>query len=478
MSTVTIPDALRETIQQYHQEHLLDNWDQLDDDSRIKFLKTLSEIDYAEVARLIDVAVSDSTLSSALSIEDRISPLRQVVRLPRTDTEKKNRQLARKRGQNLLDNSKVGAILVAGGQGSRLGFPHPKGMYPIGPVTDRSLFQIFFEQLLSLSNRHNASIAYFIMTSDATHDETEKFLQEHNWFGYPPEDIYLFRQGKMPAVDDKNGKILLAKPGEIAMSPDGHGGMLQALKKSGLIDQMQTRGIEYLFYHQVDNPSVRICDPVMLGYHVQHDSEMSTKVVSKRTPEEKVGIVAELDEVQQIIEYSDLDKELAELRDKAGRLVYWAGNIAVHIFNRTLFEKLTQQGKTLPIHIAHKKVDHINENMESVSPEQPNAYKFEQFIFDAIPQAENPLVIEVDRASEFNPVKNATGEDSPETSRAALNKQANSWLQQAGYKTHPEATVEISPLIALSAEDLCDFDLQINQNDQEILIIPESEEDQ
>ncbi len=477
MNAVPIPDALRETIQKYQQEHLLENWGQLDDDSRQQLLRSLQEIDFPNVASLIDLAINKSAADNLSSIAERISPLQQVVRLPQTESDKQTLQQAKQQGQAILDAGKVGAILVAGGQGSRLGFPHPKGMYPIGPVTDRSLFQIFFEQLVSLSNRHNVSIPYFIMTSDATHEETEQFLQEHNWFGYPPEDVFLFRQGKLPAVDDENGKILLTNQSEIAMSPDGHGGLLQALKKAGLIEQMQQRGIEYLFYHQVDNPSVRLCDPVMLGFHVQHESEMSTKVVTKRIPQEKVGIVAELDGVQQIIEYSDLDEELAKQKDEAGRLVYWAGNIAVHIFNRTLLEKLTQAGQSLPIHIAHKKVDYLNEKQESASPEEPNAYKFEQFIFDAIPQAKNPLVIEVDRAEEFNPVKNATGEDSPETSRTALIEQAKSWLQQAGCETHPNAAIEISPLVALSAEDILKMNLQIKQGDNEILLIPELNED-
>jgi len=477
MSTVPIPDALRETIQKYQQEHLLENWDQLEHDSRQQLLHSVQEIDFPNVARLIDRAINNSAANNSLSITQRISPLQQVVRLPQNESEKEALQQAKQQGQAILDAGKVGAILVAGGQGSRLGFPHPKGMYPIGPVTDRSLFQIFFEQLVSLSNRHNVSIPYFIMTSDATHDETEQFFTEHNWFGYPSEDVFLFRQGKLPAVDSQTGKILLTNQSEIAMSPDGHGGLLQALKKAGLIEQMQQRGIEHLFYHQVDNPSVRLCDPVMLGFHHQHESEMSTKVVAKRTPIEKVGIVAELDGVQQIIEYSDLDEELASQRDEDGHLVYWAGNIAVHIFNRTLLEKLTQAGESLPIHIAHKKVDNLNEKQESVTPEEPNAYKFEQFIFDAIPKAKNPLVIEVDRAEEFNPVKNATGDDSPETSRTALIEQAKSWLQQAGCDTHPEAAIEISPLVALDAVEFAGLNLQIQPDETEILINPELNED-
>ncbi len=473
MKNVVVPDALLETLRKYQQEHLLEFRDRLDEAACQNLLRSLEQIDFPEVARLIGTVLKKPKSKNSSTTTGAITPLRQVVRLPETEDQQKALQQAKRQGQEILDAGKVGAILVAGGQGSRLGFPHPKGMYPIGPVTDRSLFQIFFEQLVSLSNRHNVAIPYFIMTSDATHEETEQFLREHNWFGYPEEDVLLFRQGKLPAIDAQTGKILLAGQGEICMSPDGHGGLLQALKKSGLLDQMRQRDIEYLFYHQVDNPSVRLCDPVMLGFHAQHESELSTKVVAKRSPEERVGIVAEVDGVQQIIEYSDLDPELAKQRDEQGRLLYWAGNIAVHVFNRTLLEKLTLDQEGLPVHIAHKKVDCIDRNGEPVTPDEPNAFKFERFIFDAIPQAKNPLVLEVDRAAEFNPVKNRTGDDSPETARAALNSQAKSWLEKAGWEVNPEAIVEISPLVALDAEDLAEMDLQIRPDQKEILLIPE-----
>lgn len=477
MKNAILPDSLRDTIKKHRQDHLIKNWDQLCEQTRARRLRCLLEIDFPQVSRLIDLAMSDSAKSDSSGIKKRISPLQQVVRLPKSADDKDAWQLARKEGLSILDSGQVGAILVAGGQGSRLGFPYPKGMYPIGPVSDRTLFQIFFEQLLALSNRHNVSIPYFIMTSDATHDETEQFLESHCWFGYPPEDVFLFRQGKLPAVDASTGKILLAEQGEIAMSPDGHGGLLQAMKKAGLLKEMQKRGIDYLYYHQVDNPCASLCDPAMLGFHVAQQAEMSTKVVSKRTAEEKVGIVAEVDSLQQIIEYSNFDDDLAGQQDSLGQLVYWAGNIAVHLFNRSLLERLTRDQENLPVHIAHKKVEHLNEQGELISPDQPNAYKFEQFIFDAIPKAANPLVIEADRESEFNPVKNATGDDSPTTAKSALSQRGRNWLQQAGIKTQPEAIVEISPLMALDPEDLHGLSLPDYQKDCEILITPDLDED-
>lgn len=477
MTSVELPASLGDILEKYNQAHLVTDWDQLSDGNRLDLLQTLQGIDFPEVSRLIDKATK-STSGNQSAASKSISPLQRAVRMPETEAEHEVWKQSRLKGEEILDAGQVGAILVAGGQGSRLGFPHPKGMYPIGPVTDRTLFQIFFEQLIALSNRHNHSIPYFIMTSDATHDETEKFLQDHNWFGFPANDLFLFRQGKLPAVDAVSGRILQSSPGEIAMSPDGHGGMLNALDKAGLIDEMHKRGIEYLYYHQVDNPSARLCDPSMLGFHVNEQAELSTKVVSKRSPTEKVGIVAEVDGSQQIIEYSSLDKNLSAQKDESGRLAFWAGNIAVHIFNRSLLERLTQADKKLPVHVAHKKVEYLDERGEQVSPQTPNAYKFEQFIFDAIPEATNPLVIEADRAVEFNPVKNASGEDSPETSRIALSQQAQSWLQLAQVEVSPNAIVEISPLVALEAKDLQSQPFKIQQDGDEVLVVPEMDDDE
>ncbi|MCA8986939.1 MAG: UDPGP type 1 family protein [Planctomycetaceae bacterium] len=464
-------DSLRDTLQELNQTHLITACEKLDAADRQLLEEQIAQIPWDEMRNLIPQALAGTATESLPEIQ----PLENAIRLPESQDEITSWAQAREAGLALLDAGRVGAILVAGGQGTRLGFPHPKGMFPIGPVTSRTLFQIFFEQLLALSNRHGVRIPYFIMTSDATHDETEQFLSEHAWFGYPPEDVYLFRQGTMPAIDDNTGQILLASPTQVAISPDGHGGLLNALQRANLFQSMKHHGVETLFYHQVDNPCVTMCDPVMLGFHSLRNSEITTKVVAKRNAAERVGILAQMNQRQAIVEYSDLPLELSEKTDSSGMLVYWAGNIAIHVMNRDLLERLATGTTRLPIHIAHKKVPYLNSESRVIEPEAPNAFKFERFVFDAIPLAQNPLVIETSREDEFNPVKNAEGEDSPASSKQALSRRGQRWLQQAGYDVAENTVVEISPLEALEPADLQDMDLNLDGDADEILLIPDSQ---
>jgi UDP-N-acetylglucosamine/UDP-N-acetylgalactosamine diphosphorylase len=230
--------------------------------------------------------------------------------------------------------------------------------------------------------------------------------------------------------------------------------MLAALAKAGLIDEMQGRGIEFLHYHQVDNPTAIVCDPVFLGFHTQRDCEMSVKVVAKRSAEERMGVAVDVDGKTQIIEYSDLPAEVARKTDAAGSLLLWAGSTAIHVFSRRFLERLVDRADALPFHVAHKKVPYCDAEGKVMSPAAENAFKFERFIFDALPLAERTLVLETDRAREFNPVKNATGDDSPDSARAALARLYHEWLRSAGAKVDDSIPVEISPLFALDAADV------------------------
>lgn len=360
---------------------------------------------------------------------------------------------AEHRGLEALRLGRVGAILVAGGQGTRLGASFPKGMLPIGPVSGCTLYQLFAEQLLARSRRAGAVIPYYIMTSDATHAATVEFFQREQHFGLDPEAVRFFRQGTMPAVDDE-GRWLLTAKGRLATTPDGHGGLLTALKRAGLLDNMRRRGIETLYYHQVDNPTAIVCDPWFIGHHLMRGAEMSTKVVAKRSADERMGVVVEIDGVTQIIEYSDLPPEVARQRDARGELVLWAGSTAMHVFERAFLERVANDGSALPFHRAHKKVPHLAETGRVVEPSAPNAWKFERFIFDAMPHTRRALVVEADRAREFNPVKNAEGADSPETAQRAMIANAQRLLAEAGIDVPSHVPVEISPLFALNAAEL------------------------
>jgi UDP-N-acetylglucosamine/UDP-N-acetylgalactosamine diphosphorylase len=327
-------------------------------------------------------------------------------------------------------------------------------MFPAGPVSGAPLFQILAEQVLARSRRGGRPIPYFIMTSDATHEETVAFFDEHERFGLPREDVYFFQQGNMPAVDAATGKLLVASDQTLCTSPDGHGGMLAALAKAGLLDEMKHRGIEYLHYHQVDNPTAVVCDPVFLGFHAQLGCDMSVKAVAKISAEERMGVAVDIDGQTQIIEYSDLPADVARETDPAGVLLLWAGSTAIHVFSRAFLERALGREDALPFHIAHKKVPYCDEHGTLIEPAKENAYKFERFIFDLLPAAEKAFVLETDRPTEFNPIKNATGADSPDSTRTALLSLHRAWLRTAGAQVDDATPIEISPLFALDAEEV------------------------
>ncbi|MEX2187184.1 MAG: UDPGP type 1 family protein [Pirellulales bacterium] len=435
------------------QRHVLRFWDELSAAQRQRLAAQVDALDLELVARLFSDrdAVEDY---GALAARANGPP---AFRVGRNDGPI-SRTAARKRGASAIAEGKVGAVLVAGGQGSRLGFEHPKGMFPIGPVSDHSLFQILLEKLAATRRRHGATIPLYVMTSDATHDETVAYLTERRFFGLPAEDVRFFQQGNLPAVDAETGKLLLADHDSLALSPDGHGGMLAALEKSGALAEMQRRGLERLFYFQVDNPLVVMCDREFLGYHVLSGSEMSTQVVAKTAPDDRVGNVVSVDDQVRIIEYSDLPLEYAAARNADGALRLWAGSVAVHVFDVAFLARMADSPVGTPYHVARKAVACLDAAGNLISPrgDEKNAIKFERFIFDLLPAARRSIVMEVDAALAFAPVKNATGaaKDTPESVKRQMVAVHRRWLESAGAEIDGEADVEVRPGFALDAADV------------------------
>lgn len=455
------PDpTLSARLSRHGQEHLLRWWTDLDAASRERLAAEVAAIDLDQVDALFHQLTQDDSAPSP----DQVRPV-EVDRLPRTDGERVARRHVAAVGESALAAGEVAVVIVAGGSGTRLGFDGPKGTYPIGPVSAASLFQIHAEKVAALSRRHGRTIPLYIMTSPENHEATARFLEENANFGLP--HVRFFVQGQMPAVDRQSGKVLLAERGRVALSPDGHGGTLYALAAPGpdpgvpsCLEEMAGLGVRTLFYFQVDNPMVKIADPAFLGLHRQADAEMSFKVIEKVAPDEKLGVVVRVGGRPQVIEYSDLPAELAERRDPDGGLQLWAGSIAVHALERSFVERLVGGETKLPFHRAIKKVAHADSNGEVARPDAPNAVKFERFIFDALPLAERYALVETDRSVEFEPLKNATGPDSPATVRQRMSDQFADWLESAGAKVtrRPEGSVpfgiEISPLYALDASEL------------------------
>ena len=435
----------------FGQEHLLAFWDRLAPDRQAALAAQIRALDLALIARLY--GERDRKSDYRALAERSSSP--PAFRLPPA----RNRftpQEAVARGEAALAAGQVGAILVAGGQGTRLGFPHPKGMFPIGPISGHSLFQIHIEKILALGRRYGVRVPLCLMTSPATHDETVEYLAEHARFGLPADDLRVFCQGTMPAVDAASGRILLESADGLVLSPDGHGGMLAALACGGPLRQIEQRGIQTLFYFQVDNPLVDVGSPEFLGYHLLSNSEMSTQVVAKREPLERVGNVVEVDGRLRVIEYSDLPDDVARQRLPDGSLRIWAGSIAVHAFATAFLARMAGRADALPFHVARKKVEHLDSAGRTVEPAEPNAVKFERFIFDLIPAAENAIVVEIDPAEGFAPLKNAPGEkqDTPEWVRRQMTARHRRWLRRAGVEVADDVPVEISPLFARNPEEL------------------------
>ncbi len=318
------------------------------------------------------------------------------------------------------------------------------------------MFQIHVEKIIAAARRYGVKIPLYLMTSPKTHDETVEFFNEHNRFGLAEDDLVIFCQGTMPAVDAATGKVLMESPSQIAVSPDGHGGMLTALAASGGLNDVERRGIPHLFYFQVDNPLVDICQAEFIGYHILAGSELTTQVIAKREPLDKVGNVVEVDGRLHVIEYSDLPEDVARRRNADGSLAIWAGSIAVHMMDAGMLRRLSETAEGLPFHYAHKKVAYIDASGRKVEPKDLNAIKFERFIFDLMPFSANSIVVEIDPQEGFGPLKNASGAaaDTPEMVQSMMIAQHARWLKQAGAEVAENVALEICPLFALDAEEV------------------------
>jgi UDP-N-acetylglucosamine/UDP-N-acetylgalactosamine diphosphorylase len=443
--------SLEKQLAEYSQQHLLAFWDELSDVKRRGLAEQIAQVDFAEVAELMNRQHQAADFAALAGRAETPA----AFRLGANDNQFTAAE-AREAGAEALARGDVGAILVAGGQGTRLGFPHPKGMFPIGPVSGAPLFQVLFEKLLAIGRRHKTRVPLYLMTSPATHDETFAYLEEKQRFGLATEGLHLFCQAQMPAVEIGTGRLLLDDKARLALSPDGHGGMLAALAKSGGLADMANRGLRHLFYFQVDNPLTTVCDPEFIGYHVLARSEMTLQVVAKRYPLERVGNVVSINGRLQIIEYSDLPESVAVLKNSDGSLRFWAGSIAVHLFDLAFLERMQHDAGGLPLHIARKKVAHIDSAGHRIEPQSPNAIKFERFVFDLLPHAARATVVEIDPAMGFAPVKNAPGEaqDTAATAQAAMIALHTGWLREARAVVAAGTSVEISPMFALDAADL------------------------
>lgn len=455
MSEGNLPAALRARYREAGQEHVFQGFAGLSPRDQEAFAASLEAVDLDWVAARHAQYRAAETGERAPAGTLEPAP---IIRLPRTADAREAATAARRVGEEALRQGRLAAFLVAGGQGTRLGFSGPKGAYPIGPVTDRTLFQIHAEQIQARAERCGCTIPWYVMTSQANDAATRACFDEHGYFGFSPDDVFFFSQEMVPALDFE-GRLLLAGPGRLALSPNGHGGSLFALARSGALADMRRRNIDTISYFQVDNPLVTICDPLFAGYHLQAGAEMSSKVLAKAFPEEKVGCICRRDGTLCVIEYSDLDEENMYATKEDGELRFWAGSIAIHMLAVDFVERVAAGTGQLPWHIAIKKVP-FYDGLKTVTPTEPNGVKFETFVFDALPLAQGSITMEVERHREFAPVKNPEGVDSVVSCRQLLSDYAAELLAAAGAAVprdaqgHATAPLELSYRYALDEDRL------------------------
>jgi UDP-N-acetylglucosamine/UDP-N-acetylgalactosamine diphosphorylase len=463
-------EKAKKLLQNHNQQHLLRFWEQLSAQQQQGLLAQIAGLNLPQIDNWVREAVL-KTASPVLKGGFKPAPYHKAA--PAGEQQERLYAKAIATGKEKISRGGVAALVVAGGQGTRLGFDGPKGDFPISPVKNKTLFQLFAEQINAVSKKYGREMPWYVMTSPFNHQVTCEIFEKNDYYGLAPANVFIFRQGTLPNFSP-DGKILLADKGTISCSPDGHGGSIKALYSSSALDNMKERGVEYISYFQVDNPLISIFDPLFVGLHVLDESEMSSKALRKTGPMEKVGNFCLIDGKVTVIEYSDLDEESAHAEKSDGSYIFELGSIAIHMISTDFVKRLNAEGFALlgsppqdalrhhglPLHRAVKEIPYIDQTGNRVEPSEPNGIKLESFVFDALPLAKNSMILETLRDREFAPVKNATGVDSAESARRMMVERWAGWLEDVGV-TVPrkadgsvDANIEIAHSFALEPDDL------------------------
>ena len=399
-------EEAQKKLQKYGQEQVLNRYKYLSDEKKEKLINQIKNIDFDQIKELFDI-----TQKSVKKIDGEVSSINFV---DKSKLSKEEYEKYYDIGSRIIKDGKYAVVTMAGGQGTRLGYVAPKGTFKIGGGVDKSLFEALSDTIKDAKNKFDTTIPWYIMTSRENNDATEKFFEKNDFFGLPYEDIKFFKQGELPMIST-DGKLMLDEAGLIKLAADGHGGVFESLVKNGYLEDMKKRGIEWIFISGVDNVLAGLVDPIAVGLAVSDGNLATGKSVVKRSPDEKVGVFCKRNGRPYVIEYTEITDEMANAKNENGELIYGESHILTNLFNIKALENIAKN--KLPYHKAFKKAKYMNDNGEIIAPEKPNAYKYEAFIFDAFESLDDMSVLRVKREDEFAPLKNADGEDSPNTAR-------------------------------------------------------------
>jgi len=506
--------TLRTKLAEFGQQHLLTYWDDLQEEEKSKLYKELSELDLDYVTQNFERCIASVNTDGAgtAKLDDRMQPLPRGSCGSVLDITESENLAYKTLAYEQIASGKMAILLLAGGQGTRLGVSYPKGMYDVGLPSRKSLFQLQAERIVKLqqlaknsTNGKSGNIVWYIMTSASTVKPTTEFFKTHNYFGLEPSNVVVFQQGTLPCMTF-DGKIIMDTKYAISKAPDGNGGLYRALKVDGILEDMRKRGIEYIQLYCVDNILARVGDPVFTGYCISKNVECGNKVVPKGFPTEAVGITCKVDGKYQVVEYSEITNKAAERRNEDGSLTFSAANICIHFFTIEFLKRVVEDHESqLVHHVAKKKIPYTDlETGKQVQPEKPNGIKMEKFVFDVFQFTSSDdkfAVWECIREDEFAPLKNASGASdfTPMHCRNALYALHQKYVMAAGGALvgddgkilsqisspaeakdknnnekydknnnegkHQEVVCEISPLVSYSGEGLEHF-----VKDQQILI--------
>ena len=409
-----LQDAI-DILKVYNQEHIIKLLEKLNAEEKEELLEQINHIDFQQVKELYD-----NTKKTIEIKENKIEPLKYCDKSKLSKNEKEELD---ELGESVIRNGKYAVVTMAGGQGTRLGHPGPKGTFKLDVYgKGKYLFEILCENLKEANKKYNTTIPWYIMTSKENNKETVEFLEKNNYFGYDKNNVIIFTQGELPLVDEE-GKILIDKNMKIKEASDGNGGTYFSLRASGCLSDMKERGIKWIFIGGVDNALLKMADVTLLGLAIKQGVQIASKSIVKANPQEKVGVFGKMNGHPKVIEYTELPEKMAEETDADGELKYGEAHIMCNLYTIEAIEKISKE--TLMYHPAHKKNSYIDEEGKEIIPKEPNSYKFESFIFDAFEFFDDIAILRGKREDDFAPVKNKEGVDSPRTAKELYEKYWN-----------------------------------------------------